>query len=105
MSNRLKLVEKMSALFGSTKKDSDTFLIDFVDLLRLQLATEGEVVLPGLGRIKAVIKPERAARNPKTGEAITVPAKTVLKFKAFPKALVFDSVEAAPVAEDGNGTE
>jgi len=34
----------------------------------------------GFGVFKAVEKPARVARNPKTGAAVDVPAKTVIKF-------------------------
>lgn len=44
-------------------------------------AGEG-VELIGFGSFKTVDKAERVGRNPKTGEAITIPAQKVVKFKA-----------------------
>jgi nucleoid DNA-binding protein len=42
----------------------------------------GEVVaLPPLGRFVTVQRAARMARNPQTGETITVPEKTVVRFK------------------------
>jgi DNA-binding protein HU-beta len=37
--------------------------------------------LPGIGKLVLVHRKERMGRNPKTGEAITIPAKTVVKFR------------------------
>jgi DNA-binding protein HU-beta len=37
--------------------------------------------LPGIGKLVLVNRKERMGRNPKTGEAITIPAKTVVKFR------------------------
>lgn len=43
---------------------------------------EGRVVsLSGFLRFEAVNKPERQGRNPQTGEAITIPAKRVVRVK------------------------
>jgi len=40
------------------------------------------VILRGFGTFKQINKAARKARNPKTGEEIQIPAKTVLAFKA-----------------------
>jgi len=37
--------------------------------------------LPGLGKLVVVKRKARMGRNPQTGEAIKIPAKTVLKFR------------------------
>jgi DNA-binding protein HU-beta len=38
-------------------------------------------VLPGLGKLVLVDRKARIGRNPKTGEAIQIPAKKVVKFR------------------------
>ena len=40
--------------------------------------------LRGLGSFMAITRKPRMARNPKTGEAVKVPAKRALKFKPSP---------------------
>lgn len=42
----------------------------------------GKLTLIGTGTFKMTEKAARVARNPRTGEAVNVPAKTVLTFKA-----------------------
>jgi DNA-binding protein HU-beta len=37
--------------------------------------------IPGLGKLVVVNRKARMGRNPATGEAIKIPAKTVLKFR------------------------
>ncbi len=37
--------------------------------------------IPGLGKLVKVHRKARMGRNPATGEAISIPAKTVLKFR------------------------
>ena len=39
-----------------------------------------EVAVPGLGRFKIVERAEREAHNPRTGDAVVVPAHKALKF-------------------------
>jgi len=38
-------------------------------------------VIPGLGKLVKVNRAARMGRNPATGEAISIPAKVVLKFR------------------------
>ena len=51
----------------------------------------GQFVLPGIGKSVKSQRKARVGRNPQTGEAIKIPAKTVVKFrvaKAFKDAVV-----------------
>ena len=41
----------------------------------------GVFVLPGIGRLVKSNRKARMGRNPATGEAIKIPAKTVVKFR------------------------
>lgn len=43
------------------------------------LKAGGDLPLPGIGKLKATQRAARAGRNPATGEAIEIPAKTVVK--------------------------
>jgi DNA-binding protein HU-beta len=45
------------------------------------LVKRGELHLVGLGSFKLVTRAARQGRNPRTGEAIGIPAKTVVHFK------------------------
>lgn len=65
---------------GVTNKVSKEYLTSLVDLLIQQTKKSGVFVIPGLGRAKKVQRKARTGRNPMTGEAIKIPAKTAVKF-------------------------
>jgi len=46
-----------------------------------QVKENGEFVLPGFGKLVLSERKAREGRNPQTGEAIQIPAKTTLKFR------------------------
>ena len=46
------------------------------------LAADEDVTISGFGTFKAVERAARRARNPRTGEPLTIPAKRSVKFKA-----------------------
>lgn len=85
MSNRSKLADLIAEHMGVTKKAGASLLDTFSYALQEHLKNEGQAVLPGFGRLKTQVRPARRGRNPRNSEIITIPEKTVIKFKAFPK--------------------
>ena len=63
------------------KKDVAAVLEGLNALLAKVLKKDKKVKLPGLGIFAVKHRKARKARNPQTGEIITVKAKTVLKFR------------------------
>jgi DNA-binding protein HU-beta len=57
-----------------------TTLLTVFEYVAGSLAEGNELNIPGFGKFKVTDKPERQARNPKTGEMMTVPPKRVFKF-------------------------
>jgi len=45
------------------------------------LENDGELTLPGIGKLKVVERAARTGRNPQTGEIITIPAGWVPRFR------------------------
>ena len=64
---------------GITKKQAGASIEALVNLA-YKGASDG-FKIPGLGKLVKVNRQARMGRNPKTGEAIQIPAKTVLKFR------------------------
>lgn len=64
---------------GITKKQSELYLEELANLAYNE--AKNSFTLPGLGKLVLVNRAARMGRNPKTGEAIQIPAKTVLKFR------------------------
>ena len=56
---------------------------DLLDQLAALSYTEAKngFTIPGIGKLVLVNRKERLGRNPATGETITIPAKTVVKFR------------------------
>ena len=56
---------------------------DLLDQLAALSYTEAKngFTIPGIGKLVLVNRKERQGRNPATGETITIPAKTVVKFR------------------------
>jgi DNA-binding protein HU-beta len=73
------IITKLAGDTKLIKKDILRVLDDLVNLA-LKEAKNG-FTLPGLGKLVLVQRKARMGRNPQTGEAIQIPAKTVLKFR------------------------
>ncbi|HYV74744.1 MAG TPA: HU family DNA-binding protein [Candidatus Binatia bacterium] len=57
-------------------------LIDYLAEVAIkETKKNGVFVVPGLGRLVKSNRKARVGRNPQTGEAIKIPAKTVVKFR------------------------
>lgn len=58
---------------------------DMLDLVAKTAVTEtkkkGQFVIPGIGKLVKSQRKARVGRNPQTGAAIKIPAKTVVKFR------------------------
>ncbi len=76
---KAQIMTKLSEELGITKKDAVLFVETFVGLAYKE-AKKGFTV-PGLGKLVVQKRKARMGRNPATGEAIKIPAKTVLKFR------------------------
>jgi len=74
----------MSTLAETTshsRKDVVAMVEALVDLAYKEAKKSGEFTIPGLGKLVKKQRAARMGRNPATGEAIKIPAKTVVKFR------------------------
>lgn len=74
------LVTSLAEKLELTKKQAAACLTTLTDVALTQTKKTGVFVLPGLGRLKKVQRKARTGRNPQTGEAIKIKAKTTAKF-------------------------
>lgn len=79
--NQTELVQKIAAISGQPKKTVEHVLGTTADVIAATLAEGGAVTLPGLGMLDVKMRAARAGRNPKTGEAIQIPARRVPEFR------------------------
>ena len=80
--NKNELIESLAEEFELTKSYA-RHLVDSVFQKITDAARQGEeVAIFGFGRFKVVERGARKGRNPRTGEAVKIAAKKVLKFEA-----------------------
>lgn len=65
-----------------SKKDAKAFIKSVFDNLAENMAEGHEINIPGFGKFRAKHRAARTGRNPKTGEATEIAAKTVPNFLA-----------------------
>ena len=80
--NKGELVEKISAITGLTKKDTEGAINAFVDTIQASLKKGEKVAIAGFGTFDVSNRKERVGRNPQTGEEIKIAASKTPKFKA-----------------------
>ncbi|MDD5542723.1 MAG: HU family DNA-binding protein [Acidobacteriia bacterium] len=74
-------VAHMAEKLSITKKQAASGLEELAALAINETKKTGQFVIPGLGKLVKVNRKARMGRNPATGEAIKIPAKTVVKFR------------------------
>jgi DNA-binding protein HU-beta len=81
--SKSKIVAHMAEKVGTPKKTAVTF---FDELFKLAVKEckggAGKFVIPNLGRAVKAHRKARMGRNPQTGEAIKIKAKTVVRLRA-----------------------
>jgi DNA-binding protein HU-beta len=77
---KTQLVRTLAEQVQVTNKTAAAFLENLAEVAVAQTKKNGVFVLPGLGRLKKVQRKARMGRNPQTGEAIKIRAKTTAKF-------------------------
>lgn len=77
-----------SSKSGITQKDIQSSLEPILEAIIEALSKGDKISLHNFGTFYIKDIPERASRNPKSGEAIMARAKKVVKFKATPLAVI-----------------
>ena len=75
------IVGDFAEKFELTRKQAADVVNEFAELAVAQTKKTGTFVLPGIGKMTKVKRKARMGRNPATGEAIKIPAKTVVKMR------------------------
>jgi DNA-binding protein HU-beta len=75
------IIAAMAAKADISKKEAKAFITDLSELAHKETKKNGEFTFPGVGKLVKQKRKARTGRNPATGEAIKIPAKTVLKFR------------------------
>lgn len=78
---KTELAAKASERIGIAKTKIPQIVDTIFDTIKEALKEGNSITLVGFGTFKIVDRAERKARNPRTGEEITIPAKKTLVFK------------------------
>lgn len=90
--NKSDLINQVAATTGLTKTKSGEVIDSIMDSMKEALAKGDKITLVGFGSFSVAKRKARNGRNPKTGEVITIPEKSVVKFKSG--SYLSDSVNA-----------
>jgi DNA-binding protein HU-beta len=75
------IVSHFAEKFELSKKGSAAILDEVAGLAVSETKKTGSFTLPGIGKLVLVKRKARMGRNPATGEAMKIPAKTVVKMR------------------------
>ena len=80
--NKTELIAEIACKAGISKKDAEKALAATVETITDSAVKGDKVQLVGFGSFELKCRPARVGRNPKTKEAIEIPASRVPVFKA-----------------------
>ena len=75
------IVSHFAKKFELSKKTASGIIEEVAALAVLETKKTGSFTLPGIGKLVLVKRKARMGRNPQTGKAIKIPAKTVVKMR------------------------
>ena len=88
---KAQIVSHFAGKFELSKKTASAVIDEIAALAVSETKKTSSFTLPGIGKLVLVKRKARMGRNPATGEAIKIPAKTVVKMriaKAAKEAIV-----------------
>jgi DNA-binding protein HU-beta len=80
--NKAELTSAVAEKTGLTKKDTDAAISAVFDAIADSLASGDKIQIIGFGSFEVKSREARTGRNPKTKEAIKIPASKTPAFKA-----------------------
>ena len=78
---KTQLMSTLAEKTGLSKKEVISFIDELITLAYSEVKNNGEFAMPGMGKLVKAHRKARMGRNPATGEEISIPAKTVVKFR------------------------
>lgn len=78
---KTELVTRLAKRTGLKKTVIQDCFNNLSDLAVKEVKKNGELVIPGFGKLVKVERNARVGRNPSTGESIAIPAKATVKFR------------------------
>ncbi len=79
--NKAALVDIIQGVTNGTKTQAEEIMEAMLDTITKSLKKGDDVTIAGLGAFSTKTRKARMARNPKTGEPVSVAATRVVKFR------------------------
>ncbi len=79
--NKSELIVALAQKADISKKDAEKAISAFIDVVTETLKAGDKVQLVGFGTFESKERPARVARNPRTGEEITIEASKTASFR------------------------
>jgi DNA-binding protein HU-beta len=80
--NKADIISAVHEVLGSTKADAERAVDTVFGSIEAAMKDGTAVSVAGFGIFEAKLRAKREARNPRTGETVSVPAMRVPKFRA-----------------------
>lgn len=78
---KIDIVESVYEKLGMSKKECFRIVASLFDIIKSEFEKGGQVNISGFGKWSVRFKKKRKGRNPQTGDALTIDARTVVMFK------------------------
>jgi DNA-binding protein HU-beta len=78
---KTQLSQELAEATGTNRKTASQFIESLGEIAYREAKKNGEFTIPGIGKLVKKQTKARTGRNPATGEAIKIPAKTVVRFR------------------------
>lgn len=76
------MVEVLSGKFSNVSKRTISGIVnEFIEIIKKEMMNDTVIELRGFGTFYVKVREEKKARNPKTGEPVSVPKRKVPVFK------------------------
>lgn len=85
MANAKDVAKVVAAQTGVSLTEAEKQVRNSLNAIIEVTKEDGRTTFPGVGTFSAVTRKARTGRNPKTGEALEIPAKDTIKFKPSSK--------------------
>jgi DNA-binding protein HU-beta len=79
---KAEMIAEIAKKSNLSKASTERALTAFIDVAKRTLKKDGRLALAGFGSFVVSKRNARKGRNPKTGEAIKIKAKKVVRFRA-----------------------
>ena len=79
--SKTQLATELAETTSTNKKTASAFLESLNTIAYREVKKNGEFTIPGIGKLVVKKTKARTGRNPATGEAIKIAAKTVVRFR------------------------